>query len=823
MNSLHRLRTLRMLAFAMPGLVALPAYAIETFRIAWGTGYLQDVTPAAVCAKYGDARVSYSQNNPNDFNKWVFWDSLSAPTALPTPPAGCQSIGSCSLTLQAQSGYRERVFTDVTECGTTCPPGFEWSTEAGICVPVVTPTPPETPPPPDGDICGGNPIFPLRGVKRESIDTGVELSKLPLVLSYDTTSRVPGRPPTDVDPNTGALGPNWSSSFHLRLLVQGNGWGAVVGRGDGRVSAFTGSGNGVFTPAADSQDRLSSVPGGYRYYDAERGLVADFDAAGRLATLVRREGGALVFGYSDASTPASSAPGPGYLIKVAEDTGRFVSMIYDASGRLLTLKTPNGRDIRFAYSPAGMLSSITWEDNKVRTLAYERADLPWALTGMLDEGLVRYASFGYDSLGRAQSTELGGGVNRFSANYSTPPTLSTTTQYDAAKQAMVRSQAWVAPVGAVMTNPLGTAAGLGTTTVNGKILLTSQSQPAGAGCAASSSSQRFGSDGLRRARIDFNGNQTCFAHDPARRLEVTRVEGLLSTANCDSYVGTGASLPTGSRKVSTAWHPDWSLPAVVAEPGRLTTTVYNGRPDPFNNNAIASCAPATALLPDGKPIVVVCKRVEQATTDASGSQGLAAAVDTSVPARVWTYTYNGLGRMLSSKGPRTDVNDTTTYTYYPDTVFTGVDPNAVGHTLGDLATRIDATGKATQYTKYDKAGRSIESVDPNQVVTQQTYDERQRLRSVKVGTETTQYEYYANGKLKKVTQPDGISFLLYGYDDAQRLRSVSDQQGNSVIFELDDLGNRTGERVNDPGGALKRTLGRSIDPLGRVQQLTGRE
>lgn len=63
--------------------------------------------------------------------------------------------------------------------------------------------------------------------------------------------------------------------------------------------------------------------------------------------------------------------------------------------------------------------------------------------------------------------------------------------------------------------------------------------------------------------------------------------------------GTGAGLPTGSRKVSTQWHPDWSLASKVAEPGRITMSVYNGRPDPFNGNAIVSCAPGTVLLPDG--------------------------------------------------------------------------------------------------------------------------------------------------------------------------------------------------------------------------------
>lgn len=41
--------------------------------------------------------------------------------------------------------------------------------------------------------------------------------------------------------------------------------------------------------------------------------------------------------------------------------------------------------------------------------------------------------------------------------------------------------------------------------------------------------------------------------------------------------------------------------------GKLTIDVYNGQPDPFNGNAIASCASASARLVDGKPIAVLCK------------------------------------------------------------------------------------------------------------------------------------------------------------------------------------------------------------------------
>jgi YD repeat-containing protein len=267
----------------------------------------------------------------------------------------------------------------------------------------------------------------------------------------------------------------------------------------------------------------------------------------------------------------------------------------------------------------------------------------------------------------------------------------------------------------------------------------------------------------------------------------------------------------GSRKVSTTSHPDWWLEAKRAEPGKLTTSIYNGQPDPFNGGAIASCAPSTALLPDGKPIAVLCKQVEQATTDANGSQGFSASLQSGVANRVQQWTYNSYGQILTAKDP---LNNTTTYTYYSDTT--------ADHTLGDLQSVTNAKNQVTSYTKYNKHGQLLESTDPNGVTTTSSYDPRQRLLSTSVGGQTTSYEYDAAGQLLKVTSPDA-SWLGYEYDAAHRQVAVKDNLGNRIEYVLDNAGNKTGQSVKDPGGNLARAMSRSIDALGRVQQQTGRE
>jgi YD repeat-containing protein len=489
--------------------------------------------------------------------------------------------------------------------------------------------------------------------------------------------------------------------------------------------------------------------------------------------------------------------------------GRHVSFSYDSQSRMTKAVDPAGSAYLYGYDGIGNTVSVTYPDGGVRgytynepvninggtACPYETAGFPRMLTGLTDNGL-RFADFKYACDGRAVSTEHVGGVYKYSFVYSGGVT-SVTDPLDA-----VRS--WT------FSNILDV------------VKLTAASQPSGAGYAASTSNQGFDANGNVASRDDFNGKRVCYANDLSRNLETSRVEGLSTSATCSAVTLVSAALPTGSRKASTEWHPDWRLPTRVAEPGRITTSIYNGQPDPFNGGALASCAPSTAQLPDGKPIAVLCKQVEQATTDTDGHLGFSAALQSGVASRQTIWTYNQYGQVLSEDGPRTDVNDITTYAYYSDASFTGSGAAAEGHFMGDLQSVTNAVGKVTSFSKYNKHGQVLESSDANGVLSVNTYDLRQRLLSSTVGGQTTSYSYDAAGQLKKVTLPD-TSWVGYDYDDAHRQVAVYDNKGNRTEYVLDNAGNRTGENTKDPNGALKRQLSRSIDALGRVQQTTGRE
>ncbi|MDB6102767.1 MAG: hypothetical protein JWO52_2766, partial [Gammaproteobacteria bacterium] len=164
--------------------------------------------------------------------------------------------------------------------------------------------------------------------------------------------------------------------------------------------------------------------------------------------------------------------------------------------------------------------------------------------------------------------------------------------------------------------------------------------------------------------------------------------------------------------------------------------------------------------------------------------------------------------MLTAKGPRTDVDTTTTYTYYTCTT---------GSECGQVHTVTNALNQVTTYNTYNIYAQPLTITDPNGIVTTLTYDARQRLTSRQVGSETTSFTYWPMGLLKKVTLPDA-SYLLYTYDGAHRLTQVSDGLGNSIDYTLDAMGNRTAENVYDPSNTLHRTHGRVFNTLSQLYQ-----
>ncbi len=540
-------------------------------------------------------------------------------------------------------------------------------------------------------------------------------------------------------PDVYTLGGGYTGLYCFPYATPGGLMQYQIQTSDGRTILFTGPNNAV-TANADITERVTQVT----LADSSMGwqVVRDddstetYDASGLLIQTVLRGGQSFTYTYSTASTAASIAPRAGLLLTQSDAFGHTLSWQYNVSGQMSQMTDPAGGIYQYTYDTIGNLTGVTYPDGSSKIYWYNEpantggANLPRALTGITDEGGVRYETFQHDSSGRTVTTQRAGGLDNYAFNYTNP---GTTT---------------------VVTDPLGTSR----TYQFGQILSYSQdasiTQPAASGSGTVSNTFSHDAHGNVSAETDFNGIQTTHIYDLTRNLETSRTEAH----------GTARA-----RTITTQWNTVWRQPALITEPNRTTAFTY----DSLGN--------------------VLTKTITDTTVTPNIS-------------RTWTYTYDSYGRMLTADGPRTDVSDLTTYTYYTCTT---------GYQCGQVHTVTNPAGQVTTYNTYNAHGQPLTITDPNGVVTTLTYDARQRLTSRATADETAAFDYWPTGLLKKVTLPDG-SDLAYTYDGAHRLTQITDALGNKVVYTLDAMGNRTAENAYDPTNALHRTHTRVINSLNQL-------
>ncbi len=538
-----------------------------------------------------------------------------------------------------------------------------------------------------------------------------------------------------------------------------------------------------------------NADGTWTIVTAER-MQETYTAAGFISSIRNDQGFGLTFSYLT-----------NRLQTVTHTNGSMVSLEWN--GNLVSAATdPAGNRYLYGYA-GGSLASVTFPgpDPYIRTYHYDGPGTPAKYTGISENG-ARYTQNDYYPDGRVLHSGLAGDVEQDTFTYGTNTDGTRYTQ---------------------MTNALGLSVKYIYQTLSGEERLARVDRSAAVGCPAAASRYGYRSDGALEYEDDFNGRRVCHSYDGVTQMfEWVRVDGLANTANCAALLLYGAALPAEARRTSQEMHVDWSLVAKRSIPSKLTTWVYNGRPDPFNGNAVANCITPDAALPTNttlpvptKPLALVCRRVEQATTDTNGSQGLIPTLDAATPARTWTFTYNQWGQLATATDPR---GNRTTYAYYPSTSFAGTDPQATGHYWGDLMSITNAKGTVTRFLSYDKAGRVLEVQDGNGASTRYRFWPRGWLMTVAVDSDTTRFYFWPNGLLMTVEQPDG-SILDYGYDAVHRLTSVADGRGGSITFSTTyDTANQQVlkvESVKDASGMLLQNVRRTHDALGRLRRISG--
>ena len=651
----------------------------------------------------------------------------------------------------------------------------------------------------------GNPINAATGNKAQAETDFVGGSNLLLTLRRVYNSQ---------DTVATSFGTGWRGTWH-RVLKQVNPTTITATRASGRVETFTKTATGLWQSDPDVTSRLVAVTGGWRLTSADDSVEA-YTPDGRLTSITTHDGITLTLTY-DANKR---------LARVSDPFGHAMSFTYDASNRVNQMTAPGGGIYTYTYGANNNLASVLWPDGKVRKYIYDNPSYPNALTGIVDENGVRFATYAYNAAGQAITSQHAGGVDKTTVTYNANGTAGVTD-----------------PRGFLHTYTLKSEFGMVKPTA-----VTGVPAPNAGGKAFA-----YDPNGFLASRTDFNGNVTTYIHD-ARGNETSRTEAF-STPQV--------------RTISTTWHPTLHVPTRITEPNRVTDITLDLRGNPKNVTVTAggkTRSVASTYDAVGHVLTVDGARtdVTDVTTIIWGTDGNPKSVK-NARGQITGFTWDAAGRTKTITDPNGLV---TTFAYTPrgflssvteGTELTRYDRDAVGqvtritfpdgsflaysydpaHRLNDIS---DALGNRIVYT-LDAAGniKKEDVRDPAQVLARtqsRAYDTVNRLAQIiNAQGKITNFTYDPNGNLKRVLNPIGASTdMIYDalnrlthivdpnrfttqqvWDANDNLTGVIDPRGLPTNYVFDLLGNKTAVQSPDTGTTSNNTF----DDAGNVTSATG--
>lgn len=599
------------------------------------------------------------------------------------------------------------------QCKPKCPDGMYLST-SGSCKPL-PPCPPNMSclPPDDADPdagaprdCSGNPINTATGNKFQVESDLTWGPDLEFVRYYNGTGHT-----------SGGMLKGWRHNFSQRIrpVYLQNYQMALVHD----IDPDWESGN-VFTPIVSHY--VLERPDGSSYKFSVTGAPIDVVPSNIFKMQILSDGFLVQDGLNVEKFDLAGN------LKSIERLGVFlVTAQYDSSNLLQSLKDSRGYGLIFDYRAEyihgvfvkGTPLSVIYANDETyhltlatynfgsginplyRNYFYDDVNNPDKLTGIYDENRVLFASWTYDSQGRAIESKHAGDVDKVSLTFGVDGTNQYTDE----------------------TDPLGTTRRSTFKPFGKSLLKSANSQPGGAGCTASSSSLDYDANGNIASTVDFKGNKTTYVFDLTRNLETRRTEAV------------GAP---EQRIIDTQWHPTYRLPTKITESGRTTELTYDNHAHvtlktvtdtSVTPNVVRSTSYTYVYNADVNNPYVQKLTVDGPRTDVSdvtvydfdlkGNLSKVTQQATSATTLVTKYeNYDAVGRVGTITAPNGKV---TQLTYTP---------------RGLLKTRVVGYGSTTPQTTtfdYDNVGNLINVTLPDYSSVNYTYDAAHRLTDIRDG------------------------------------------------------------------------------------------
>lgn len=635
----------------------------------------------------------------------------------------------------------------------------------------------------DGQCFGGNPINLITGNKfLEETDFSTN-TELPLYLkrSYNSSSS-----------HTGLFGYGWSSNIEERVEHNAVTQQTKVVSETGAIQRFD-LVNGLWVDESSSEGQLVQNPDNSWVYTLYDNTVKTFNPQGQILSVTKPNGLSINFAYVN-----------GKLDTVSDEYGYSLVFNYNAQGFISKFTDPDNQIIEYTYNNNN-LSSVIYPDktpslatdNSRKQYLYENADFVHAITGLIDEENIRYATWNYNLYGQANLSKHANDDEKFTIVWNANGTITT-------------------------TNALGKQTIYNYDSIKGILKVTEVTGEPSVNCAASFQSTTYDPiTGFADVKTDWRGNQIDYDHNEFGQITSATV---IDT-------GAGWSLtPVNIRVTSTIDYNSQRKPWMIYKPGISVENLYT---------------------PKG--------RIDLVTKTDVTTHSVPYA--TAGQARVTDYIYSfHLGtdviQYIDIDGPRADVNDTTRYEYNINGNLIKI-TNALNQTVefrnhnsrGQPRQMIDENGLVTDYG-YNPRGW-IESVTVTSVkgiaVTGYTYYENGLIKSVTQSNGASLTYFYnaarqldyiqnnlgekqdfepndLNGEWLNVTYKTAGDVKRYQqsrlFDELGRQRTLSSNEGLDIAYTRDPNGNVTdiSQNINFPGDSATRTEKNYYDAFNRIRR-----
>lgn len=626
------------------------------------------------------------------------------------------------------------------------------------------------------EIC---PVYAKTGLLHETLTdlsvpgTGPSLAVVRTYLSQDWA--------------TSLLGKGWMFSYGKRLISTRNREGAkILGirQDTGEKNYFKEHPDGTLEclAAYGVTYSLSKHADGTYTITERDGSAYALNAAGKIASIIDKNGNALLFNYDAVGclsriTNASGnyldfQLGPnGKIASISDNLGRTVGYTHDDNGNLIASTDPMGYTTQYTYDSSNRLTQIIdARGNTVLAVTYDTHQPP------------RIATF----------TEKG---ETWTITYHTDHTVKTGPAGETWTYYFNES--------GILSKVINPLAGETTRQFNGTTAFSMDWQEDGNG---NRTTYTYDADGNTTSETDPLGNTWQYTYLPGTDLLESSTDplGIMAKNEYDA---------SGNR---TRLIRDFGGPSQ-----RATTYTY----DSAGNLATVTDAlgNTTTFSHDGEGHVISRQdplgNITTYTYDSTGHK----ATEIDALGNTISYTHDPMGRLLTLTDA---LGNTTTYAHDENgnlTSETDIHGNVTTHIYDGYNRRtgvIDVYGNPRTFT-YDAHDRVLTETDSQGNTTTFSYDAAGRLVRVEgISGETVDYTHDASGNVVTATNDYGET-ITYSYDALNRLQSETNGSGQVRLISYGAHGRKTAEtdflgNVTSCGYDRLSNLTSVTDPLGGV-------